>query len=150
MSRSTVADESKRGGSDEQRRRDLDYATPLLRAPWTGPRIARWLGGAYLALTLIGILALRLPGATIRGNELSFERCVFTAVNAATLTGFQQAVPLDQFGVLGQAIVLLLMVSGTLFTLIIGGIALNRAVKMPYTDLQVAWTALFVYVFCLG
>ena len=28
----------------------------------------------YVALTVLGVFALRLPGATIRGNELSFER----------------------------------------------------------------------------
>ncbi|HYO09262.1 MAG TPA: hypothetical protein VER17_09840 [Tepidisphaeraceae bacterium] len=117
---------------------------------WTAPRIARWVAAAWTALLLLGMVALWLPGATIRGNELSIERAVFTAVNAATLTGFQQAVPLDQLGALGQAVVLALVVVGTLSTLLIGGLALNRAIRLPYTDLQIVRATLFTYVFSLG
>src|SRR4051812_36376450 len=79
--------------------------------------LSLWLGGAYLLLLLVGAIVLRLPGATIAGNEMSVYRAVFTSINAGTLTGFQQSVALDEYGALGQWCVLALMTLGTLFTL---------------------------------
>src|SRR5438067_10680301 len=79
------------------------------------------MAGAYLLMVMVGVVVLRLPGATVRGNEMSFERAVFTAVNAGTLTGFQQAVALDDYAPRGQACVMTLMCGGVLFTLLIGG-----------------------------
>ena len=57
------------------------------------------LGIAYALMILLGaaVFAFRVPGTTVAGNELSFERSVLTAVNAATLTGFQQARQIDGF-----------------------------------------------------
>src|SRR5947199_3108939 len=92
---------------------------------------------AYLLMLISGAIVLRMPGATVRGNEMSFQRAAFTAVNAGTLTGFQQPVALDEYGASGQACVLTLTVGGTLFTLIVGGIALNRLLRMRYRDVQI-------------
>src|SRR5688572_19951476 len=127
-----------------------DVALPPLASSWSGPRIARALTIAYALLVLLGAVTLKLPGATIRGNEMSIERAVFTAVNAATLTGFQQAVPIDEYGVSGQVCIIILTVGGTLLTLIIGGIALNRALRLEYSDAQIVWGTLFTFVFCVG
>jgi trk system potassium uptake protein TrkH len=127
-----------------------DPKLPLLHAAALGPQLSLWLAGAYFVLLLIGVAVFRLPGATIRGNEISFERAVFTVINAATLTGFQQAVPLDDFGPTGKACVLGLTIAGTLFTLLVGGLALVRATRMPYTDAQVIRATLFTYVFLVG
>jgi len=117
---------------------------------WSGAKLARWLAAAWGLIILVGMAALRLPGATVAGNELSFERCVFTSVNAATLTGFQQSVALDQFGWLGQAIVLVLVVAAANFALIIGGLGLTRALRLKYTPNDIVQTALLVYIFSLG
>src|SRR2546425_121016 len=115
---------------------------------WAGAPLG--LTAGYLFMLLAGVVVLRLPGATTRGNEFSFERAVFTAVNAATLTGFQQPVALDEYGPSGRACVLALMVGGTLFALLVGGIALNRAVRLPYTDGQVIRATLITVAFAIA
>src|SRR5687768_5909467 len=104
-----------------------DVALPLT-STLNGPRLARWLAGVYVLLIVAGALvfALRLPGATSTSLEMSFERSVFTAVNAATLTGFQQPDAVDEYGVTGLVCIIVLTVAGTLLSLIIGGMALNR------------------------
>ena len=117
---------------------------------WSDARLACWLGGAYAALILLGFICLRLPGATIRGNELSFERSIFTAINAATLTGFQQAVALDLYGRLGQATVMTLMIGGSVLSLLIGGLGLARLLKLPYDAKAIASGTFFTYVFALS
>src|SRR5688500_17744434 len=105
--------------------RMTDVASPLasqLGSSWSGPRVARWLGGLYALLIVLGagIVARRGPGATTTSHEMSFERSVFTAVNAATLTGFQQAVPTDEYGATGRICIITLTAAGTLISLIIG------------------------------
>jgi trk system potassium uptake protein TrkH len=116
-----------------------------LSAILSRPRSARWLAGAYALMVLLGIVAFRLPGATVRGNEMSFERATFTAVNAATLTGFQQAVALDEYGTTGKTAILLLTVGGTLFTLMLGGLGLTRALRLPYSDRQIIIATLVTF-----
>src|SRR4051794_18227007 len=106
-----------------------DSALPLTSSSWTGPRIARTLAVAYALLMIAGVIVFRLPGAMVAGNEMSFERSVFTVVNAATLTGFQQAVPLEEYGASGQICVIVLTVAGTIFSLIIGGLAISKALR---------------------
>ena len=123
---------------------------PLIESATLGPQLSLWLGGAYLLLLLVGVVIFRLPGATIRGNELSFERTVFTVINAATLTGFQQSVPLDDFGPTGKACLITLTVAGTMITLLVGGMALARATRMPYTDGQIIRATLITYIFLIG
>jgi trk system potassium uptake protein len=130
--------------------RTVNDDLPLMASLWPAERIARWLGGAYFLLIVIAALALRLPGSTIRGNELSLERCVFTSFNAATLTGFQQGVSLDHYGALGQFIVVTLMVLGTLLSLIIGGLALNAALRLNYSSAKIVGATLYIYVMALA
>src|SRR5947207_603818 len=121
-------------------------ATP---APWwAGAPLG--LTAGYLFMLLAGVVVLRLPGATVRGNEFSFERAVFTAVNAATLTGFQQAVAVDDYGPSGRACVVALTAGGTLFVLLVGGIALARALRLAYTDGQVIRATLFATAFLVA
>jgi trk system potassium uptake protein TrkH len=105
---------------------------------------------AYLIMLLSGAIVLRMPGATVRVNEMGFPRAVFTAVNAGTLTGFQQPVGLDEYGPSGAACVLTLMVGGTLFTLIVGGLALNRLLRLPHTDGQIIRGTVFTYIFLVA
>ena len=127
-----------------------DDDLPLPASAWRTPEIALWLAVVYLVLIIVGALALRLPGASTRGNEFSIERCVFTSINAATLTGFQQSVLIDHYGPLGRPIVLGLMVAGTLLTLIIGGLALTAALRLPFTPGRIIGTTIYVYLMALG
>ena len=127
----------------------LDYQAPGAGA---SPRVIltagtlRGLGAAYLLLIAIGVVVFLLPGATIKGNAFSFERSVFTVVNAITLTGFQQSVPLDDYGPTGVACVFALTVVGTLFALIVGGIGVSRLLRLPYDDTRIIVAALYTCV----
>ena len=108
--------------------------------------VVRGLGIAYLMLIVLGVIVFLLPGATIKGNAFSFERCVFTVVNAITLTGFQQSVPLEDYGPTGLACVLTLMIIGTLFSLIVGGVGVARLLRLPYSDGRIITATLYAYV----
>jgi trk system potassium uptake protein TrkH len=106
--------------------------------------VLSWLVAGYLALTFAGFLVLRFGRVTESGHEMSSLRAAFLAVNASTLTGFQSTVGLEDLeeeGKLGPATVLVLIVGGALFSLIGGGLAAVRVLRMPYTDGQVVSAA---------
>ena len=118
----------------------VDYPTAKGDRP-----ILRWLIAAYLATTFAGFVVLKLGPVTTSGHEMSTQRAVFLAVNASTLTGFQSTVGLEDLqeeGMLGPVTVLLLTIGGALFSLVGGGIAAVRVLRMPYTEGQVAAAAL--------
>jgi Trk-type K+ transport system membrane component len=104
-----------------------------------GPVKAGALVALFLALTGIAVAAFHLPGVKVTGQELSFRRSVFAAVNATTLTGFQQDVGSSLAG--ADVLRLILTLVGTLFTLTAGGMAVVRIARMNYTDRQVIWAA---------
>ena len=110
------------------------------------PPVLRGLGIGYLMLIVLGVIVFLLPGATIKGNAFSFERCVFTVINAITLTGFQQSVPLDDYGPTGLACVLTLTIIGSLFTLIVGGVGVTRLLRLPFSDARIITATLYTYV----
>ena len=67
---------------------------------WTGDgglRLTRYLVAAYLALLLIGYCTLRSSATMVQGQELAYDRATFTAVNAATLTGFPETIGVHEF-----------------------------------------------------
>src|SRR5205085_8747667 len=67
------------------------------------------------------------------------RRSVFAAVNATTLTGFQQDVGSTLPG--ADVLRLILTLGGTVLTLTAGGILVSRAARMGYTNGQVAAAA---------
>jgi trk system potassium uptake protein TrkH len=141
MARSTASARSK---SDDRADVVNDALTPPIGMLTPGRLRAAGIG--YLLLIALGVLVFLLPGATVRGNAFSFERSVFTVVNAITLTGFQQSVPLDDYGPTGIGCVLTLTIIGTLFSLIIGGIGVARLLRLPYDDMKVTVATLYTYV----
>ena len=126
----------------------IDRAARAALPPAGGGRagdVLSWLLPAYLALILVGAAVFKFGPVTARGHEMSGARALFTAVNAATLTGFPSTVGLDDFdqeGVLGPATVLALTAGGALFAMIGGGAAAVAALRLPYSQGQVAWAAL--------
>lgn len=94
---------------------------------------------AYLTFTTLAFLALHMPGVGVAGQEIGFRRAVFAAVNATTLTGFQQDVGSSRVG--ADILRLVLTVGATLFSLIAGGMALVRVARLRYSDAQVAAAA---------
>jgi trk system potassium uptake protein TrkH len=106
-----------------------------------GANVVRWLFPAYIFLILVGFFALRAPGVMPSGNELNPDRAVFTSVNAATLTGFQLSMHPTIFSIGGKVMLLVLTILGTLFTLIVGGMAAKRILRLPWPDRRIIASA---------
>jgi trk system potassium uptake protein TrkH len=135
----------KSDNSAERPAKVLDYSS--LQDP--GADVVRWLFPAYIFLILVGFFALRLPGVQPAGNDLNPDRAVFTSVNAGTLTGFQLSIHPSEFGMVGKIVLLLLTVAGTLFTLIVGGLAVKRILRLPWPDMRLVRAALVCEAFVL-
>jgi trk system potassium uptake protein TrkH len=114
-----------------------------------GAAVVRWLFPAYIFMILVGFFALRAPSVMPAGNELNPDRAVFTSVNAATLTGFQLSIHPSEFYTPGKVIVFLLTVLGTLFTLIVGGLATKRILRLPWNDGRIYAAAFVIEAFVL-
>lgn len=122
-------------------------ALPLERRPTgadPGADLVRWLFPAYILLILVGFFALRAPGVMPAGNDLNPDRAVFTSVNAATLTGFQLSMHPSIFSAPGKVMLLLLTIVGTQFTLIVGGMAARRILRLPWSDFRVVAASLII------
>jgi trk system potassium uptake protein TrkH len=90
---------------------------------------------AFCAVIVLGCLLYHVPGlATHKGNELTWPQPLFTAVNAATLTGFQQAHNPDFYTSRGQIVTFLLTLAGILFSFIGGGVAVIRIARLRFKD----------------
>jgi trk system potassium uptake protein TrkH len=88
----------------------------------------------------------------MQGQDLSYDRAMFLSVNSVTLTGFQQVVGPNEFNPessLGPMIVLALTIAGSLLTMIAGGWAAVRTLRLPYSDSQVVVAALTVEVLAI-
>src|SRR5690242_15949121 len=97
----------------------LDYAdqrTPAYPDNAIPQSVLSALVMAFLLFNVLAILAFHMPGVAISGQEPSFRRTVFAAVNATTLTGFQQDVGSSLVG--ADVLRLVLTLGGTLFTLV--------------------------------
>lgn len=114
-----------------------------------GANVVRWLFPAYIFMILVGFFALRAPSVMPAGNELNPDRAIFTSVNAATLTGFQLSIHPSEFFTPGKVILLLLTVLGTLFTLIVGGLATKRVLRLPWQDRRIYAAAIVIEAFVL-
>jgi trk system potassium uptake protein TrkH len=114
-----------------------------------GADIVRWLFPTYIFVILAGFFALRAPGIMPAGNELNPDRAVFTSVNAATLTGFQLSMHPSVFSVGGKVILLFLTCVGTLFTLVVGGMAAKRILRLPWSDGRIVGAACVAQAFVL-
>lgn len=133
----------------------IDYKSPQTALPLSpgddaGAALVRWLFPVYIFVILLGFFALRVPGVMPGGNEINPDRAVFTSVNAATLTGFQYSIgdPADFFTP-GKVIVLCLTIFGTLFTLIVGGLAVKRILRLNWSDQRIYVAAFVAQAFVL-
>lgn len=114
------------------------------------PGLAGWLFPAYVALIFLGYLALRAPGAMTAGQEMHQVRALFSAVNAATLTGFSQTVDIAKYPAPGQIIIFALMSFGSILSLTIGGTAVSRILRLGYTDAQCLLAAVAAEIVAIG
>lgn len=136
--------------SPDNMRPPLDYASARTASPADpGAEIVRWLFPAYIFLILIAFFALRIPGVKPAGNTLNHDRAVFTSVNAATLTGFQLSIHPREFSSGGKFIILALTVAGTLFSFIVGGLAVKRILRLAWPDSRIISAAIISEIFVL-
>jgi trk system potassium uptake protein TrkH len=102
----------------------------------------------FCAMIVMGYLLFHAQGFAVKeGNELSQHQSVFTAVNAATLTGFQQARNPDSYNPAGRVLTFILMIAGMLFSFIGCGVGIIRIARMRFKDSQlVMWAFGSVFV----
>jgi trk system potassium uptake protein TrkH len=142
----------KRGSAKTKPSKPAPVAAPPMpnrAAPVLGPE---FLIPIYLLLILFGYLLFHSGRATVAGNTFSSPRSLFTAINAATLTGFSQPTNVNDYLPLGRDIVMALTIAGICFSLLAGGLALVRIARLPYSDRRlIGWTlGSIVVVFALG
>ena len=123
----------------------MSQSLPIKPRPneWVGPAV---LVPAYLLLISVGIFCFRHAHCVAAGNEPGFPQAVLMTLNAATLTGFQQARNPADYTPLGQAVSLVLIAGGTVFSLVAGGLAVIRIARLPYRDVTVVAGALIAVV----
>ncbi len=127
--------------SEDTRHFSADHLAEDLSAPRRYEGLPSWIMTAFIVLFMAGSIAFRTSGAMRSGNELSVERAVFTSINALTLTGFQQAVGAEQYRPAGHVTVYILTIAGTLLSLIGGGAAVARILRLPFGDRQIITAA---------
>ncbi|CAN5616706.1 TrkH family potassium uptake protein [soil metagenome] len=114
-----------------------------------GAIVALWLVTAYLLLIIGGIGFFRSGQATVAGNPLSYPRAIFTAVNAATLTGFQQSVALDSLQPAGKICAAVLMIGGSFLTICVSTIAVARILRKRLSTALILLAAAIAQIFVL-
>jgi len=97
-----------------------------------GRDLSNWLFPAFLAMILLGFYCIWKFGSPA-GNP-NPVRALFIAMNAATLSGFNVSPGVGGLNDFGQWTALLLIIGGSLFTMIVGGLAVIRILRLPFTD----------------
>jgi Trk-type K+ transport system membrane component len=117
-----------------------NQASPVIAAPppsvpiagGFGRDLCNWLFPAFLAMVLLGFFCIWKYGSAA-GNP-NPVRSLFIAMNSATLSGFDVSPGVGGLNDFGQWTALILIVGGSLFSMIVGGLAVIRIVRMPFTD----------------
>ncbi len=105
-------------------------AQPL--AAGFGRDLANTLFPAFLVMILIGFFLIwKLGSAAGNPNPV---RALFIAMNSATLSGFSVNPGVGGLNPFGQWVSLVLIIGGSLFAMIVGGLAVIRITAMPITD----------------
>jgi len=115
-------------------------AAPI--APGFGRDLANWLFPGFLLLVLAGFFSIWKFGSS--AGETNPVRAMFLAMSSATCTGFASNPGVAALTDAGQWISLLLIVLGSLFTMIVGSLAVIRITRMPFKDREVILAALIV------
>jgi len=93
-------------------------------------------------MVLLGFFCIWKHGSAA-GNPNSV-RSLFIAMNSATLSGFDVSPGVGGLNDFGQWTALILIVGGSLFTMIVGGLAVIRIARLPFTDGELILTAFIV------
>jgi trk system potassium uptake protein TrkH len=122
-----------------------EVAAPIPALPLGGGfgrDLANWLFPIFLLMIVAGFLAIWKIGSAA-GNP-NPVRALFLAMNCATLSGFSEGPGVGGLNNVGQWIAFLLIVGGSLFTMIVGGLAVIRIVRLPFTDMELITSAVIV------
>lgn len=99
----------------------------------------------WAAATLAVCFALHSSVLVAHGNEITTDRAIFAALNASTLTGFQQSVAglreMSASGWAGPAAMLGLTLAGSLMSLVVGGMAACRILRRQRTPTEIVSAA---------
>ena len=104
----------------------------------------------YGVIVVAGLSLMRSRDAMPAGGELSVPRTVFTVANAASLTGFQQTITIESYKPLGQRVIFVLIVAGSLVSMIVGAAAVVRLLRLPYSMTRIVAWAIGVEVFAIA
>ena len=124
----------------------LDGPKPTLASPqWkSARRLAINTLIVQFILMVFAFFVFHSSAVVAHGNETTFDRAVFTTVNASTLTGFRQTMGVREMraaGVGGPVLLLILTLAGSMMSLTIGGLAACRILRMPHKPSQIIWAA---------
>jgi Trk-type K+ transport system membrane component len=118
---------------------------PLLPNPiggGFGRDLSNALFPAFLGLVLLGFFFIWKFGSAA-GNP-NPVRALFISMNCATLSGFNENPGVGGLNPFGQSVALALIIAGSLFTMIVGGLAVIRIVRMKFTDRELITAAFIV------
>jgi trk system potassium uptake protein TrkH len=107
-----------------------------------GRDLANWLFPVFLGLVLVGFFLIWKFGSP-PGNPNAVHS-LFIAMNAATLSGFAAGPGVGGLNPFGQFISLMLIIAGSLFSMIVGGLAVIRITRMRFSDIEVINTCIAV------
>ena len=128
----------------------LDYQAPRTASAVLhkrlDPTVLIWLFCGYLLLLPFAALLLGFASAREVGSELNLDRTRFAVINAATLTGLPTAIAPNVYPPGAQLIIFGLTLFGVVFSLVVGGVAAVRILRLPYSDAQVVRAGLLATV----
>lgn len=140
--------------ADTKARRKEDAGIPVAAAiapvadpPSSWPKSRKFAVAAvatWFLLTILSPFALRSGVVVAHGNETTYDRAIFTSISATTLTGFQQTMGLREMratGLGGPVLLMALTFAGSFMTLLVGGLAASRILRMPHSAPQIVWAA---------
>ena len=121
--------------------------SPMAQSPPLGGGFGRdlsnWLFPLFLGLILVAVFIIWKFGAA--GGTTNPVRAMFIAMNAATLTGFNGSPGVSSaLNNVGQWTTFILIISGSLFTMIAGGLAVIRIAHLKFTDRELILSAFIV------
>jgi Trk-type K+ transport system membrane component len=107
-----------------------------------GRDLANWLFPAYLLMIGTGFFVIWKFGAS--AGAANGVRALFLTMNCSTLSGFTTGFSAGRLNELGQWTAFALIVGGSMFTMIVGGLAVVRIARLEFSDAQVIWSAFLV------
>jgi Trk-type K+ transport system membrane component len=120
-------------------------SAPAIEATEGAGRICIGVVVTYLLVIAISSGILRLPGVVPHGNETTWDRAIFSSINAATLTGFQQTMGVREMsaaGPGGPAVLFGLTILGSWVSMFVGGVAGVRVLRLNYAPGRIALSAI--------